>query len=290
MTPFSDMNQSARNMYQCQMLKQTMGTAAQALQHRADTKMYRMQTGQSPLDRCYHYDHYGFDEYPTGVNSVVAVISYTGEDMEDAMILNKSAVERGFHYGSVYATKFIDLVEGMGVGKGRGRFSENCPVTFGFIPGSKHIHSLSKYLNKDGLPFVGRVLKEGEPYYCTKDSTTGKENVERWKLKYEAIVENIRAVGSETGQKTYVKAAMTLRIKRPPYVGDKFAARHGQKGTCSRLWAVENLPFTESGLVPDIIFNPHGFPTRMTVGMMVEAVAGKAAALHAMGLKFLELL
>merc|ERR1712226_643537 len=121
-------------MYQCGLLKQTMGIASHAYGYRHDTKSYKIQSPQAPLDRCYHYDHYGFDNYPTGTNSVVALISYTGEDMEDAMIINKSAVERGLHHGTVYMTKMVDLMEGFGAGKGRGKHSiENVPFVFGFV-------------------------------------------------------------------------------------------------------------------------------------------------------------
>jgi DNA-directed RNA polymerase I subunit RPA2 len=93
LTPFSDLNQSPRNMYQCQMAKQTMGTPLTAYPHRTDNSIYRLYTPQVPLVRSVLYDYYGLDSYPLGTNAIVAVISYTGYDMEDAMILNKASVE-----------------------------------------------------------------------------------------------------------------------------------------------------------------------------------------------------
>lgn len=109
MTPFSDFNQSPRNMYQCQMAKQTMGTPMHSYVHRTDNKIYRLQTPQIPLVRTEAQENFHMNDYPTGINAVVAVISYTGYDMEDAMIINKSAYERGFAFGNVYKTEKIDL-------------------------------------------------------------------------------------------------------------------------------------------------------------------------------------
>lgn len=105
LTPFSDNNQSPRNMYQCQMAKQTLATPVHAYQFRSDNKLYKLETGQSPLVRPYAHDYYKMDEYPMGTNAIVAVISYTGYDMEDAMIISKSAEERGFCHGTVYKTE-----------------------------------------------------------------------------------------------------------------------------------------------------------------------------------------
>ncbi|KAL5982954.1 DNA-directed RNA polymerase I subunit RPA2 [Asimina triloba] len=102
LTPWSDHNQSPRNMYQCQMAKQTMAFSSQAIKFRADNKLYHLQTPQSPIVRTTSYEKYSIDEFPTGTNAIVAVLAYTGYDMEDAMILNKSSVERGMCHGHIY--------------------------------------------------------------------------------------------------------------------------------------------------------------------------------------------
>ncbi|CAG2054313.1 unnamed protein product [Timema podura] len=175
--PLPDCNQSPRNMYQCQMGKQTMGTPCHTWNLQSETKMYRLQTPASPFFRPAHYDKVNLDDFAMGTNAIVAVISYTGYDMEDAMIINKASFERGFAHGSVYKSEIIDL-------------------------------------------------------------------------------------------------------KRNPSVGDKFASRAGQKGICSQMWPLEDLPYSETGLFPDIIFNPHGFPSRMTIAMIIEVMAGKSAAVH----------
>ncbi|KAJ3090585.1 hypothetical protein HK102_003291 [Quaeritorhiza haematococci] len=286
MTPFSDFNQSPRNMYQCQMGKQAMGTPAQNFPHRTDNKLYRLQTGQTPIVRPALHDEFGLDGYPNGMNAVVAVISYTGYDMEDASIINKSSHERGYGYGTVYKSEFIDLSDKKTAGEG----ASTC--YFGLFPGGeaglgmsggrgdKKIERLLMYLDLDGLPQVGLKLTQGDPFYAYVDDTTGKLTVEKYKGLEEAYVDEVRLVGSDSGDEPLRKVHIKLRIPRPPVIGDKFSSRHGQKGVCSQKWPSIDMPFTESGIQPDVIINPHAFPSRMTIGMFVESLAGKAGALH----------
>ncbi|XP_060043317.1 DNA-directed RNA polymerase I subunit RPA2 isoform X2 [Erinaceus europaeus] len=267
--PFSDHNQSPRNMYQCQMGKQTMGFPLLTYQDRSDNKLYRLQTPQSPLVRPCMYDYYDMDNYPIGTNAIVAVISYTGYDMEDAMILNKASWERGFAHGSVYKSEFIDLSEKIKQG--------DDSLVFGVKPGDPRI---LQTLDNDGLPFIGTQLQYGDPYYSYLNLNTGESFVTYYKSKENCIVDNIKVCSNDSGSGKFKCVCITMRVPRNPTIGDKFASRHGQKGILSRLWPAEDMPFSESGMVPDILFNPHGFPSRMTIGMLIESMAGKSAALH----------
>ena len=268
LTPFSDHNQSPRNMYQCQMAKQTMGTSSHTVQLRGDNKAYRLMTPQTPIVRPYMYDQYGLDDYCLGTNAVVAVISYTGYDMEDAMILNKSSLERGFCWGSIYKTEIIDLAQEALKTPGH--------LTFGYVSGD--IPDSDYKLNSDGLPFVGQYLEQNSQYYSFINHASMKMTIKKYQSSESAYVESVKLLGDDSGTSDLNRVSITLRVPRNPMIGDKFASRHGQKGVCSRLWPTESIPFTESGMFPDIIFNPHGFPSRMTIGMMIESMAGKAAA------------
>ncbi|PVI07525.1 putative DNA-directed RNA polymerase I subunit beta [Periconia macrospinosa] len=288
-TPFSNYNQSPRNMYQCQMGKQTMGTPGTALSYRTDNKTYRLQTGQTPIVRPPLHNEYGLDNFPQGTNAVVAVISYTGYDMDDAMILNKSAHERGFGYGSIYKTKICDLEEG------RGGRSRKVQKLFGFSPIGTVKASWREKLDDDGLPRVGTMLQNGDYlaawHTVSFDQGTGElENLDgqtnffKYKDDELAFVEEVRVIGAENGLEPLQKLSIKLRIPRAAVIGDKFSSRHGQKGVASQKWPQVDLPFSESGIQPDVIINPHAFPSRMTIGMFIESMAGKAGALHGLAI------
>lgn len=285
MTPFSDFNQSPRNMYQCQMGKQTMGTPGAAIRHRTDNKMYRLQTGQTPIVRAPLHNAYGFDNFPNGTNAVVAVISYTGYDMDDAMILNKSAHERGFGHGTIYKTKKISLKD-----DSRTRSSANIEKMFGFAPDSSVRSWHRDMLDVDGLPHIGQEIKAGDVICAwhtvsadgrgVLENKDGVTHFEKYKEDEIAYVEEVRVIGSESGNEPAQTLSIKFRIPRSPVIGDKFSSRHGQKGVASQKWPSIDMPFSESGIQPDVIINPHAFPSRMTIGMFVESLAGKAGALH----------
>uniref|UniRef100_A0A182MM49 DNA-directed RNA polymerase subunit beta n=1 Tax=Anopheles culicifacies TaxID=139723 RepID=A0A182MM49_9DIPT len=270
--PMPDCNQSPRNMYQCQMGKQTMGTPCHNWDKQCIAKMYRLQTPATPLFRPVHYDNVALDNYAMGTNAIVAVISYTGYDMEDAMIINKSAYERGFAAGNIYKHEYFELT-------GESFFARD-----------PKDHSLNVYLDNDGLPFKGAQLTTNTPLYCYFDYSDHAYHVVRYKSSEDAIVDNVklgsplqdsgRGVSRGHTGSVMKQLILTYRVPRNPNVGDKFASRAGQKGICSQQWPAIDLPFTESGMIPDIIFNPHGFPSRMTIAMMIETMAGKTAACH----------
>lgn len=217
----------------------------------------------------------------------MAVISYTGYDMDDAMIINKNAHERGFGHGTVYKTKKIDLAES----SGRGR-SSAVTAMFGFSPLDTVKAQWRASLDDDGLPSVGVKVRDGDliaaSYSVMKDPMTGEyvprggiTHLHKYKDTEEGYIEEVKLIGNEGGSDEPCQMlSIRLRIPRSPVIGDKFSSRHGQKGVLSQKWPTVNMPFTESGMQPDVIINPHAFPSRMTIGMFIESLAGKSGALH----------
>ncbi|CAD6205427.1 unnamed protein product [Miscanthus lutarioriparius] len=268
LTPWSDHNQSPRNMYQCQMAKQTMGFCGQALKFRTDVKAFHLQTPQTPIVRTGTYNKYYMDEFPSGTNAIVAVLAYTGYDMEDAMILNKSAVDRGMFRGHIYQTECIDLST---------KSRDNVPETFAKSVLSRDTRTA---IDSDGLPRLGQAVHPNEQYYSVHNSLTGVIRPVRLKGTEPAFIDYV-AVNGAGSKRGLQKANIRLRRVRNPIIGDKFSSRHGQKGVCSQLWPDIDMPFSaNTGMRPDLIINPHAFPSRMTIAMLLESMAAKAGSLH----------
>ncbi|OQS54993.1 acr-2 [Ecytonucleospora hepatopenaei] len=237
---FGDHNPSPRNMYQCQMAKQAMGLPAYNQFSRTDNKAYTINYLQEPFIRTKGYEK--VEKWPIGFNCIVAVLSYTAYDMEDAVILNKASVDKGMFSGYVIKNEKVENVE---------KIIYTAPIN---VP-----------------------LKEGDIYCIYKEEGIIKKLL--YKDKENAILDRVR-IYDMNAKTNNLKLGMVLtwRILRIPVIGDKFCSRHGQKGVCSFLWSQIDMPFTEEGLQPDIIINPHAFPSRMTIGMLIESMCGKVAA------------
>ena len=136
-----------------------------------------------------------------------------------------------------------------------------------------------KGLDQDGLPYISKKLEHGSAELCTYDTVLGKPKYTSFKDNESARIESVRVMGDEKGLPSNVSIGYTIRYQRNPVIGDKFSSRHGQKGVLSVLWPQEDMPFTETGITPDVIINPHAFPSRMTIGMLIESLAGKTGSL-----------
>lgn len=180
-----------------------MGTPATALRHRTDNKLYRLQSGQSPVVRPRLHNTYGMDSFPNGTNAIVAVISYTGYDMEDAMILNKSAHERGFAYGTVYKSYTVDLKELPGASRHSTTNTLHFGLGYEIRTVGENVHPYAAFIDDDGLPFPGVKLQPGDPYAAYIDDTTGRTKFVKYKGDEIAYVDSVRLLGTQFSIRYY---------------------------------------------------------------------------------------
>jgi len=289
--PYPHHNQSPRNTYQCAMGKQAMGGVAYNYQSRFDTILYILNYPQKPLVKTRTLDMIGYDKLPAGQAATVAVMSYSGYDIEDALIMNKNSLDRGFGRCMVFKKYSIPLK------KYPNGTSDKAMPPPKPLPSAKRMSARpdqNKNLEDDGIAGVGSRLSNGDILVNkhtplnTRDEIDAPESLPDSQYRRTPVTFK----GPEGHANTYVDRVMVsgnetnphlvkirVRSTRYPELGDKFSSRHGQKGVIGRIIPQEDLPFSDKGICPDIIMNPHGFPSRMTVGKMIELLSGKAGAL-----------
>ena len=280
--PYPHHNQSPRNTYQCAMGKQAMGNIAFNQLNRMDTLMYLLVYPQKPIVKTKTIELIGYDRLGAGQNATIAVMSYSGYDIEDAIVMNRASLDRGFGRCTVLR-KYSAQVK---------KYSNR---TMDRIVGPKDDHRANQnsrhhLLDDDGIAAVGGRIKPGDIYVNkqtpvnTRDpmanphampDTMYRSNPLSYKgpAGESAIVDKVLLTMTDEGQ---FNIKTLVRQTRRPEVGDKFSSRHGQKGVCGIILDQEDFPFSERGITPDLIMNPHGFPSRMTVGKMIELLGGKA--------------
>ncbi|EDN09804.1 DNA-directed RNA polymerase III 130 kDa polypeptide [Histoplasma mississippiense (nom. inval.)] len=281
--PYPHHNQSPRNTYQCAMGKQAIGAIANNQFLRIDSLLYTMVYPQKPMVKTRTIELIKYDKLPAGQSATVAVMSYSGYDIEDALVLNKGSVDRGFGRCQVfrkYSTNLKSYSNGT-KDKLKGPDRENG------VPIRKHA-----LLDNDGLAAVGEKVNHGEVYInkvtpenALSSGITGSDagrpiayipSPQTYKLPDPSYIDKVMISATEA-ENQLIK--VQTRQTRVPEVGDKFSSRHGQKGVVGIIAEHADMPFSDLGIVPDIIMNPHGFPSRMTVGKMLELIAGKAGIL-----------
>ena len=285
--PFPHNNQSPRNTYQCAMGKQAMGTIGLNQRVRIDTLLYSLAYPQRPVVSSKTIELIKFDEIPAGINSIVAVMSYSGFDIEDAIVMNKASIDRAFGRCFVYKSQKCLLKKSANTGRDEIQAPPAKPEN------SSVAHRVA-CLDNDGIVAPGERVSDRQilvnrysptvnPIYANDPkgatmigSTNYRENAVTYRGIEPIVVERV-IITSNLEESFLIK--MNLRQHRRPEVGDKFSSRHGQKGVVGLIANQEDMPFNMDGICPDLIMNPHGFPSRMTVGKLKELMAGKSAVI-----------
>ncbi|EZG46753.1 DNA-directed RNA polymerase beta subunit [Gregarina niphandrodes] len=284
LVPYPHHNQSPRNTYQCAMGKQAMGVMSYNQFNRVDNVLYLLVYPQRQLCKSKTIELAGLDKLPAGHAASVAVMSYSGYDIEDALIMNRGAIDRGF--GRCYVIKRYAVELKKYGGTADRALPPPPPKMVGSGRNAKaKVDYRYEVLEGDGVARVGALLSQDQ-IYCNKGvpvqtdtgGVTGKQVFQPQPAKYKTPVPSFvdRVILTENAEDN-VLYKFIFRQTRPPEYGDKFSSRHGQKGVVGCIVPPEDFPFAESGWSPDMIMNPHGFPSRMTVGKMIELIAGKSS-------------
>jgi len=284
--PYPEHNQSPRNTYESAMAKQSLGFSSPMMNTSTYVRQHFMLYPQTPIVTTKAMSLLGLEERPAGQNCVVAVLPFDGYNIEDAVVLSKASVDRGlartFFY-RIYDAEAKQYPGGM-------RDNFEIPNAEDNIRGYKG-EKAYRLLEEDGVvatesPVLGgdiligkssppRFMEEYKEFEVKgpyrRDTSIGVRPSET------GVVDTVVMTQSNEGGKMYKIRVRDMRI---PEIGDKFASRHGQKGVLGILAKNEDLPYTAQGISPDVLINPHAFPSRMTVGMFMESITGKAAALR----------
>lgn len=283
--PFPDHSPSPRNCYQCSMGKQALGIYALSYIKRTDTIVYVLDYPQRPIVSTKPAEFMGFNDMPSGINAIVAVMTYTGFNQEDSVIMNQSAIERGLFSVTSYRTiSDSETKGGMYTFETIGVPPES---SFGIKPDQpgyfRRKNGNFSLLDHRGVVRKGITVKKGDfiiGKILTKTSKSGEETKSDCsiciKQGEEGIIDMVDVTTTPNG---YKMVKVRVRQQRIPEIGDKFASRAAQKGTCGAVYRQEDMPFNKDGIVPDIIINPHCIPSRMTVNQLMECVLGKACAI-----------
>jgi DNA-directed RNA polymerase subunit B len=282
--PYAEHNQSPRNSYQAAMAKQALGIYATNFQQRVDSRSHILHYPQIPIVETALMDMMGYKLRPSGQNCVLAVLSFEGYNMEDSLIFNKASIERGLSRSTFYRIYEAECRQYLGGLKDKFTLPE--PGTRGFR-GEQYY----RLLEPDGIISLESEISGGDVLIGRISPPRFLEEYKEFEVKGPSmrdtsvdmrpsetgIVDAIFITESGEGSKL-VKAR--VRDQRVPELGDKFASRHGQKGVIGLIVPQEDMPFTEDGIVPDIIVNPHAIPSRMTIGQFIESLAGKVASVR----------
>jgi DNA-directed RNA polymerase II subunit RPB2 len=276
--PASDHNQAPRNMFSCQQVKQACSWFNTAFNKRFDTIATHLHCPQSPITQTWTLPHI-IGGMPYGENTIVALAIYTGYNQEDSILINQGSLDRGMFKTSYYHS--YDISEEM-----IDPTTQTHSIFANIISNSKYRETVVRdetrdysLLDADGIIKIGSLVTAKTVLvgivtpYTNEDGQIIKfiDSSEMPKRDQLGTVDSVYRYMKDNVQCVKIRVCES----RSPTVGDKFSARHGQKGTCGIIIPEIDMPFNQDGLRPDLVVNPHAFPSRMTIGMFVESMASK---------------
>jgi len=276
---FPENNQLPRDLFACGQSRQAISLYHSNFQVRADKTGIVLNNGQIPLVKSRYLKYINNEEHPCGENTIVAIMSFNGYNVEDSILFNEGSLKRGLFrttYYSVYETR----EESSQVGKTTvdSVFSNiEAKDVVGLKPGCDY-----SQLDEYGLVKENTVVDEKTALIGKVTTSTDNKGsfIDASILPKKGQLGYVDKSFMTEGEEGFRIAKVRVRNERVPAIGDKFCSRCGQKGTVGLVIPEADMPFTADGIKPDIIINPHALPSRMTIGQLVESVMGKACAMH----------
>ena len=273
--PFPNHNQSPRVTYQCAQGKQALGAYTTNFNHRMDKTFYVLSYIMRPLVDTRLMSYLNLHKIPSGEMLMVAIMSYSGFNQEDSIIFNKDALDRGMMCATLYHTEKDEDKQVHGDEEIRCKPIPNKTKGMKFANYDK--------LNSQGVVPENTLLENRDIIYGKVLPIREHKNDPTKVIKYKDLSRSYRTHEETYIDKNYTNrngdgytfAKIRTRTFRKPVIGDKFASRHGQKGTIGVVLPASDMPFTKDGIRPDIIINPHAIPSRMTIGQLKETLLGK---------------
>ena len=274
--PFANHNQAPRNAYQCAMGKQAVGVYMSNFNNRIDTMGHVLNYPQAPLVRTRLGKYTHTDTLPSGVNAIVAIMTYSGFNQEDSVMLNQSALDRGMFTSTYYKSYRDQCSKNHSTGEEEvfarpeaDGTSHLKPYNYdkleedGFVPKNTQVNSNDVLVGKVMPIKVHGQIHPRDASLFMKNGDDGKVDM------------NYQGVNADG----YKFCKIRLRQYRKVTIGDKVASKSAQKGTVGMIYKAQDMPFTKEGIIPDIIINPHAIPSRMTVAQLLECLMGKACTM-----------